>query len=77
MRDPGITSAALINQGPLMGGGNTGDLHVSGRPSRPADARPVVAIRTISAGYFSTMRVPLIRGRSFGADRYPGLRRWW
>ena len=62
--EPGISSAALINQGPLMGGGNTGELHVSGRPVE-AGSRPAVAIRTVSVGYFSTMRVPLLRGRWF------------
>lgn len=64
--EPGIISAALINQGLLMGSGNNGDLHVSGRPVHPGVRRPVVAIRSVSAGYFSTMRVPLLRGRWFG-----------
>ena len=63
--EPGISSAALINQGPLMGGGNNGDLHVSGRPLDAGSRGPAVAIRTVSAGYFSTMHVPLVRGRWF------------
>jgi predicted permease len=69
---PGIMSAALINQGPLMGSGNNGDLHVRGRPSPPDARRPIVAIRTISAGYFSTMRVPLVSGRWFGSTDRAG-----
>ena len=69
---PGISSAALINQGPLMGGGNNGDLHVAGRPLAIGARRPVVVIRTVSVGYFSTMRVPLVRGRCFAATDTPG-----
>jgi predicted permease len=64
---PGIQSAGFINQAPLMGGGNNGDLYISGRPAEPAGRRPVVVIRTVSSGYFSSMRVPLLRGRFFGA----------
>jgi predicted permease len=62
---PGISAAAFINQGPLTGRGNNGDLHVAGRPAPAAGRRPVVAIRTISLEYFSTLRVPVVRGRLF------------
>jgi putative ABC transport system permease protein len=69
---PGIVSTAMINQGPLTGRGNTGDLYVSGRPLPPGTRPPVVTIRTISPGYFSTMRVPLVRGRWFGSTDTAG-----
>jgi predicted permease len=62
---PGIASAALINQGPLAGGGNNGDVRVSGRPLEAGQRPPLALIRTVSTGYFSTMRVPLVRGRWF------------
>ena len=63
---PGIEAAALIDQPPLAGSGNNGTLHVAGRPDPIGPDVPVVLVRTISTGYFSAMRVPLVRGRSFG-----------
>ena len=62
---PGVSSAALINQPPLAGPGNNGTLHVAGRPDPVGPDVPVVAIRTVSEGYFRTMQVPLVKGRTF------------
>ena len=65
MAAPGVSSAALINQPPLAGSGNNGTLHVAGRPDPVGPDVPVVAIRTISEGYFTTMQVPVVKGRGF------------
>jgi len=65
MAAPGVSSAALINQPPLAGSGNNGTLHVAGRPDPVGPDVPVVAIRTISEGYFKTMQVPVVKGRGF------------
>jgi putative ABC transport system permease protein len=62
---PGVIGAALIDLAPLTGSGNNGDLQVVGRVHEPGDRAPVVTLRTVSYGYFATVRVPLLRGRGF------------
>lgn len=62
---PGVTDVAAIDQPPLTGRGNTGVPVVVERPLPPGRSRPEVALRTVSANYFSAMRIPLVRGRAF------------
>ena len=64
---PGVSGAALINQLPLEGRGNTGNFAVIGRESR--DPTEVTAnLRIISRHYFDVMGIPLRAGRFF-SDR--------
>jgi putative ABC transport system permease protein len=62
---PGVKQAALASVLPLSGDNDTSFL-IEGRPAptRSADA-PVTWYRIVSANYFSTMEVPLKRGRLF------------
>ncbi|MEJ2185504.1 MAG: ABC transporter permease [Gemmatimonadota bacterium] len=67
---PGVTSAAVTTVIPLerSGGWWTSDFSVAGRP--PDDYGTEVAHREVTPGYFRTMGVPLLRGRTFtDADR--------
>jgi putative ABC transport system permease protein len=61
----GVTAAALIDQAPLSGAGNSGAARVIGRSSGRDERGPDVALRTVSHEYFAAMRVPLLRGRTF------------
>ncbi len=63
---PGVRGAETIDQLPLTGRGNTGIFTVVGRPD-PEGGNPECNIRTVSAGYFHTMGVPLLAGRAFTA----------
>jgi len=58
---PGVTDAAVAGQIPLGGNGDTWGFHIVGRPSGADD--PSVERYAVTPGYFSVMRIPLIRGR--------------
>ena len=60
---PGVESAAAVSALSLTGQSWTSDFHVLGRPRE--DFGVGVVHREVVGGYFRTMRVPLLRGRSF------------
>ena len=61
---PGIQSAAVSSNGPLMGGWQTGFWREeNGRP-QPSDMLNS-DLEVIGGDYFSTLKVPLLRGRMF------------
>lgn len=62
---PGVEEAGAINELPLGGGDVNGGFTIEGRPTGPRDPEPVSEKRMISAGYFATMRIPLLQGRFF------------
>src|SRR5258708_13225479 len=59
----GGLSAALIDSLPLDGGGSHQPIAVEGQPIVPMADQPEIDVRVISPGYFSTIRIPLLRGR--------------
>ncbi len=61
---PGVESAAATAFVPLGEGGQTGDFRVEGRPA-PTSQGPFAEEHFITAGYFKTMQIPLLRGRYF------------
>jgi putative ABC transport system permease protein len=63
---PGIVRAAATSALPFSGLDNRLDLHVERRPE-PASEPPRIHPRLVSAGYFATMGIPLVRGRAFDA----------
>jgi putative ABC transport system permease protein len=69
---PGVESAAATDALPFTGG-STQPVATEGRPRLAFSEQPEVAVRTISTGYLSAMRIPLKRGRDFNdndaADR--------
>jgi putative ABC transport system permease protein len=62
---PGVKAAAVTNRLPLNGETNWGSINVVGRPVLDWAHAPSVEARTISADYFRTMGIPLLRGREF------------
>jgi putative ABC transport system permease protein len=62
---PGVQSAALTSSLPLAGLSVGTNIAVAGRPAQPPDQRPLILVRYISGGYFSTMKIPLVAGRTF------------
>jgi putative ABC transport system permease protein len=82
----GVESAGAVSDLPLAGSNGTWSFTIEGRPS--ASREPEADFRSVTAGYFETMRMRLVRGRFFGAgdtaDATPtavlneaAARRWW
>ena len=61
---PGVQSAALTSFLALGGYGTT-DYQIEGRPKPAEGSESEAEYKAISSGYFSTLRIPLLRGRFF------------
>src|SRR5205823_8341552 len=61
---PGVNSAAAAWWIPLSGSEITFNFDVEERPL-PKGQQPVAQVNVVTADYFKTMRVPLLRGRTF------------
>jgi len=61
---PGVQSAGVSSNGPLMGGWQTGFWREENPRPQPADMLNS-DLEVVSGDYFSTLKVPLLRGRSF------------
>ena len=64
---PGTQSVAVAFARPLEPMGMRAMFDIEGRPPAPNDKRLVADIRPISANFFSTMGIQLVRGRVFTA----------
>ncbi len=70
---PGVEAAGMVSELPLSGQGTDTAFSIDGRPVPKASERPYADDRTITAGYFEAMRIPLLKGRYFtDADRDGG-----
>ena len=66
---PGVEQVGGIDVLPFASSTSHGSRFViEGQPVPVAGARPSAEFRTISVGYFSTMKIPLIKGRLFNED---------
>jgi predicted permease len=63
---PGVQNAAIASNPPLMTGWQTGFVP-EGAPEPEAGKTPAVEMDVVTAGYFRTLRTPLLRGRPFEA----------
>jgi predicted permease len=66
-RKPGVQSAGLATYLPLSGLDNGWSFVIEGRPPLPVGMYNMAKYRPASAGYFETIGIPLLRGRSFAA----------
>jgi len=62
---PGVQSAAIAGNLPLTYNGDSMFVGVEGIPDPPTDQQVDVIYRAVGPGYFSTMGIPLVRGRDF------------
>lgn len=65
---PGVESAAAVQTVPLTGGNPRTPIAIDGRPVPPVGERPIVALNMVTQDYFTTMGIPLIKGRTFNAQ---------
>ena len=61
---PGVTGAAYISSLPLVRTGGIWPVSIAGQPKNEDRALHQASLRYITPGYFDTMRIPLLRGRS-------------
>src|SRR6184192_2608206 len=61
---PGVQSAAISSNGPLMGGWQTGFWREENPRPQPSDMLNS-DLEVVGGDYFSTLKVPLLRGRAF------------
>lgn len=63
---PGVRSAANGSTAPLLGHSiRTGVERVEGREPFPRDDQPPIGVTVASSGYFRTLGIPLLQGRTF------------
>ncbi len=69
---PGVTHAGAVSALPLSPLGTQFDVPftIDGLADQSASDRPRAAYRAVLAGYFETMAIPLVKGRTF--DRFDG-----
>jgi predicted permease len=63
---PGVKSAAVTSQIPLIKQGDSVGIIIEGQPEPPPGQENIVATRIVSPRYFQTMGIRLLRGRAFG-----------
>ncbi|TAK16531.1 MAG: ABC transporter permease [Acidobacteria bacterium] len=68
---PDVASASYAFSMPmsyLVGGGS---VYVEGQPLTAGEQPPAAFLNSVSHGYFETMQIPIVRGRSFTEDDEP------
>jgi putative ABC transport system permease protein len=67
---PGVEHAAAINNPPASGSNASRTITIDGHPAADPQNPPAVDSRVATDDYFTTLRIPIRRGRAFtGADR--------
>ena len=67
---PGVTAAALASSMPFNGTGYTSDFIAYGRPEGGYGTE--IGNRSVTPSYFATMKVPVLRGRTFDREDRSG-----
>jgi predicted permease len=62
---PGVTAAALAGQAPVLGGHARSTVAPADRPDDPT-VRFEAEYTVVTPGYFETLQIPLVQGRTFG-----------
>jgi predicted permease len=61
---PGVESAGAVTELPMTNPSGTA-FNLNGRPTEPGRLPPMIQYQTVSRGYFETMRIAIVRGRTF------------
>lgn len=71
---PGVDRAAIVDEMPLTADGGTMRLFVQGRQQPKPGEEQESVVRAASPGYFETMSIRLIRGRTFNETDTPSVK---
>jgi putative ABC transport system permease protein len=69
---PGVESAAFVAPMPFTGANVGSDFRIKGRPEPEAGTEPSASNRSVTPEYFTTMRIPLLKGRHFTSQDRTG-----
>jgi putative ABC transport system permease protein len=69
---PGVISVGFTNLLPLDTWGRNGDMIVDGHEPSKTGNDPIVELPIVTAGYFRTLGIPILRGREFTAKDLEG-----
>src|SRR5262245_53059147 len=69
---PGVESASSTSFLPGSDAWNSTEFQIEGRPAPPPGQERISSHQQVSAGYFRTVRIPVIKGREFSADDVEG-----
>lgn len=76
LRDsPGVRRAGAGFPIPFAGNDPSASFEIEGRPVTPDSPGPHSDIRYVTPGYFTTLRIPLLRGRFFTSEDRSGAQR--
>jgi putative ABC transport system permease protein len=64
---PGVTAVGGATTVPLEGADIASEFEIAGRPALPSGEVPVAGFDVATAGYFETLRIPIVEGRGFDA----------
>ncbi|MGB6886456.1 MAG: ABC transporter permease [Candidatus Acidiferrum sp.] len=62
---PGVRAATIDNSFPLTGVTPGTDFDIAGKPSPARGAEPLTQVQLVGSDFFRTMRIPLLKGRTF------------
>jgi len=62
---PGVEAASFVAPMPFSGSNVGSDFRIEGRPLPEAGQEPTASNRSVTPDYFSSMKIPLLKGRFF------------
>ena len=72
---PGVTSASVSISTPLSNNSSKAAIKIEDRPATDTDEPPTAGYHVIGAEHFETLRIPVLRGRSFTDQDRKGAKR--
>jgi putative ABC transport system permease protein len=68
---PGVAAAGIIDQPPVLGFGSGTSQQIVGQPPDPPNRERNSESRSVTAGYYAALGIPIVRGRAFSFQDSP------